>query len=388
MSEIRLYELKEGLQEVRRLLVTMVMDRSGASITDLMPTLMETTRDIDNNIAGMLHEGADVKPEIRSAVLEIKEIWEAFRKTRDGEIIPALREGRYDDATKIASGIQEKRYREFISIAELVGLSQGLERAVSEQTLKIRENFFAFVGLFADLMELFDPSLGGHCKRVALLVKGLANKMGLPDKDAELIEAAANLHTIGHIGLPREIFHKKVKYLSDRERALLRRSPVLSQELLSSIDILKQAGLIIRSHMERYDGAGFPDGLRGEEIHFGARILAVCKLYETVMHREELPLQRLDAIALVRRKSGKALDPEVVNSFVEFMEGRTEDKFLQRVPLANIKSGMLLASDLTTARGMLLVPKGRRLSSEMLEKIKSIDKTDPIVSAAMVVYEH
>ncbi len=387
MSDMRLYELKEGLQEVRRLLVTMVLDRSGARTIDLMPALTETTTTIDARIKDMLHEGAEVQPKIRSAVLEIKEIWEDFRKTRDEQIIPALKEGRYDDATRIASGIQEKRYREFISIAELVDLNQELERAVSEQTREIRENFFVFIRLFTDLTELFDASVGGHCKRIAVLARGLAEKMGLPLKDVELIEAAANLHTIGLIGLPRNIFHKKSRSLSERERALLRHNPVLSQSLLSSVDMLKQAGLIIRSHMERYDGTGFPDKLRREEINLGARILAVCKLYETVRHREDNPLLRLDAMAVVRRESGKGLDPEVVNSFVEFMEGRADDKLSQRIPIADIKSGMLLASDLATARGMLLVPKGRRITADLLEKIMNIDKIDPIVTAAMVVLE-
>lgn len=387
MSDIRLYELKEGLQEVRRLLVTMVMDRSGASTTDLMPALMETTRGIEDNIAAILSKSAEVQPRIRTAVKEISEIWEAFRETRDEEIIPALRDGRFDEATKIAAGVQEERYKEFISIVELVDLSQGLERAVSEQTREIRENFFVFVRLFTDLMELFDAAVGGHCKRIAVMARGLAEKMGLSLNDAELIEAAANLHTIGLIGLPRNIFHKSVKSLTERERALLRHNPVLSQRLLSSIDILKQAGLIIRSHMEHYDGTGFPDGLRREEIPMGAKILAVCKLYETLRHREENPLLRLDAIAVVQRESGKSLDPEVVNSFVEFLKGSKEDKLRQRIAVADVKSGMLLDSDLVTARGMLLVPKGRRLTADLLEKIMNIDKIDPIVTAAMVLVE-
>lgn len=387
MSDIRLYELKEGLQEVRRLLVTMVMDRSGASTTDLMPALMETTRGIEDNIAAILSKSAEVQPRIRTAVKEISEIWEAFRETRDEEIIPALRDGRFDEATKIAAGVQEERYKEFISIVELVDLSQGLERAVSEQTREIRENFFVFVRLFTDLMELFDATVGGHCKRIAVMARGLAEKMGLSLNDAELIEAAANLHTIGLIGLPRNIFHKSVKSLTERERALLRHNPVLSQRLLSSIDILKQAGLIIRSHMEHYDGTGFPDGLRREEIPMGAKILAVCKLYETLRHREENPLLRLDAIAVVQRESGKSLDPEVVNSFVEFLKGSKEDKLRQRIAVADVKSGMLLDSDLVTARGMLLVPKGRRLTADLLEKIMNIDKIDPIVTAAMVLVE-
>ncbi len=385
MGDMRLYELKEVFGEVRRLLVTMVLDKSGARTLELMPQLSEITESIDDKIAEMLKDGSAVQEEIRFAVLEIKEIWDAFRKTRDEEIIPALKAGRFDEARSVASGIQEERYREFLSIAELVDLSQGLESAVEKQTEVIRENFFAFIGLFTDLIELFDASLGGHCKRVAAMAKGIALKMELPERQIEMIEAAANLHTIGLIGMPREVFHKKSNALSERERTLLQHSPLLSQELLSSIDLLKEAGLIIRNHMERYDGTGFPEGLSRDEIHIGSRILALCRLYEMVTHREEHPLRRFDAIAYVREESGKALDPEVVNVFREFMEGGKEDRLIQRISLADIKSGMVLASSLTTARGMLLVPKGTSVTAELLEKIINIDKRDPIVSAVKIV---
>ncbi|MEE9524244.1 MAG: GGDEF domain-containing protein [Thermodesulfovibrionales bacterium] len=128
MEEMRFYEFKGELKEVRRLLLTMTLDRSGERLKELEASLMETTSVIDNSIARMLNDGSQVEEKIRAVVLEIKDIWEAFKKTRDEEILPALHEGRFDDATKLASGVQEERYRKFISIAELVDLSQSLER--------------------------------------------------------------------------------------------------------------------------------------------------------------------------------------------------------------------------------------------------------------------
>jgi response regulator RpfG family c-di-GMP phosphodiesterase len=382
---MRFYDFKEKLTDVRRLLLTMILDRSSESLTEHEVSLMEITRAIDDNIARIL--GGEGEEEIRAAVFEIKDVWAAFKKTRDEEIIPALHDGRFDDAAKLASGVQEERYRKFISIAELVDLSQDLERMVDEKTETIKENFFAFVSLFNDLLELFDPYIGGHCKRVAAMAKDLARQIGLEVTDVDLVETASNLHTIGLIGVPRVVFYREESDLRDRERALIRHSPVLAQGLLSSIDMLKQAGLIIRSHMERYDGTGYPDGLKREEIHIGARILAVCKLYDMVRHRHEHPLLHLEAIEFVKRESGKGLDPEVVNAFVAFMGGWKDDKTLQRVHIVDLKSGMLLASDLRTASDKLLVTKGTRLTAVVLEKILKINKMDPIVSAARIISE-
>lgn len=387
VKEMSFDELKEALKYVRRLLLTIIIDRSGERLKELQPILKKTTILIDENIALMLSKDSQVEEKTQAALHEIKEIWGAFQKTRDEEILPALREGRFDDAIKLASGVQEERYRQFISIAELVDFSQSLENMLEQKTKDIRNNIFVFVRLFTDLMELFDSHLGGHCKRVSVMAKSLAEKVGLERKDVDLIEAASNLHTIGLIGVPRVVFHTEEKDLNKREKALLRNSPVLAQELLSSIDILKQAGVIIRGHMERYDGTGYPDGLKGEEIHIGARILAVCKFYDTLRYRTNHPLHRQDAIEHLKSESGHMLDPNVVDSFVQFIEVWTKDKLLHRVPITELKSGMLLASDLATIRGTLLVPEGTRLTSQNIKKIVEIDELDPIVMAAMVTFE-
>ncbi len=385
MKVFKFYEFKEALKDVRRLLVTISMDRSGKMLHELEPELIETTRVIDDTIAQVLDKDSQAKDEVRAAVLEIKSIWEAFRKTRDEEILPALHEGRFDDATKLATGIQEERYRKFISIAELVNLSKDLEASVRQRTKIIRDNLFAFVNVFTDLMELFDPFIGGHLRRVSGMVGELAEERGLKKSDIAVTVAASRLHTIGLIGVPRVVFYKDESRLGERDRALLRQSPVLAQGLLSSIETLKQAGLIIRGHAEKYDGTGYPDGFKKDGIHIGSRIIAVCKFYDLLRHRNERPLSRSKAIELLKEERGKALDPELVNSFVELMEGRTEDKFVHRVHMADLKSDMVLAADLVTARGLLVVQKGTRVTSEFLDKIVEIDKIDPIVTAILIV---
>ena len=123
--------------------------------------------------------------------------------------------------------------------ALLVEVNQGLEAKVEEKTKKIREGFFSFVGLYGDIIELHDRYIGGHSKRVASTTKGLASAMGMAAPDVDLVWAAALLHNIGLVGVPREVLDAEEDGLSESEKALFRNNPALSQEIVSKIGMLK-----------------------------------------------------------------------------------------------------------------------------------------------------
>ncbi len=279
--------------------------------------------------------------------------------------------------------------------AELTALNKGLEAKVEEKTRKIRENFFAFVRIFADVMELYDLHVGGHSKRVAAMARAFAASLGLGASDAELIETAALLHNIGLIGVPREIIDKDEGLLTADERALLRQNPVLSQDLLSPIDTLRQAGTIIRSHMERYDGNGWPDRLKKDEIHIGAAIISACKLYDGLKHgrRKALLTEIIDRI---NRERAAMFSGELTDEFVSFIKGYKEEVLphkagngihhahFQCLPVSEVRPGMVLAKNLVTSKGNLLVPKGTTLTHALIEKILSFHRIDPVSEGAYV----
>lgn len=275
---------------------------------------------------------------------------------------------------------------------ELYELNQGLEAKVDEKTRKIRENIFSFVKLCADLIELYDQHIGGHSKRVSVLSRELAKRMGLNDSETEIITTAALLHNIGLIGVPREILDKNEEDLPENEKALLMHNPKLSQDLLFSIDQFKQVGLIIRSHMETYDGRGYPDKLRGEEIHIGSRILSVCKAYDKLRHGRS-PLSNADAIARIRHGRGNRFDPQAVDAFLEFAhnikdeehsEGQRQAPLYKSIPVTEIKEGMMLTKNLVTGRGRLLVTSGTMLSDALVGKVLNFHKLDPITESVQV----
>lgn len=281
---------------------------------------------------------------------------------------------------------------------ELNDLNHSLEAKVEEKTKKLRNNFFAFVGLCADMIELHDHLSGGHCKRVAVLARGLAQRLGIKGGELEAVWAAALLHEIGLVGVPGDILDKHESELLESERALLRNNPVLSQEILSKIDTLRPAGLIIRSHMENVDGSGYPDRLKGNQINFGSRILAICRDYDRLRHARH-PYSKVDALVAIERGRARRFDPDVTDAFLKFIaETKCADEFkasgqsvsskfptIIKMDVQDITPGMTLARPLQTGRGRLLVAQGTVLSEALIEKVLNFHRIDPIMDPVQVL---
>lgn len=278
--------------------------------------------------------------------------------------------------------------------AELSDLNRNLEAKVEKKTRLIRDNFFGFIRVFADMMELYDPAIGSHSKRVADLAKEVACRMRIPEADIDIITAAAYLHTIGLIGIPKSIIENDEENMDVKQRVLFRHATLVAQELLSHIDLLKQVGLNIRSHKEGFDGSGYPDGLRGEEIPIGSRILAVCKLYDRLRHRKVSQCLHRHAIDQLRRESGKGLDPEVVEAFISFLGGYKDanagassgSNACTIVSLKELKPGMVTNKEITSASGTLLLAGGTKLTAPLIEKILRFNDIEPVADMIEVAF--
>ena len=282
--------------------------------------------------------------------------------------------------------------------AELYELNQTLEARVEEKTRKVRESFFAFVGLCADMIELHDQLSGGHCKRVALLSRGLGQALEIKGDELEALWAAALLHEIGLIGVPREVLEKTEGELVVSERALLRNNPALSQEIVGKIDTLRQVGLIIRSHMENYDGSGYPDGLKGDEINYGSRILGICREYDRLRH-DRKPCSKIEALAAIEHGMGRRFHPEVVTAFLKFISETKDagDKKEARhdiicdnpdnvkVDIHDMRPGMVLVKSLVSGSGRLLVAQGTVLTEALIEKVLNFHRLDPITGLVEIL---
>jgi putative nucleotidyltransferase with HDIG domain len=166
-------------------------------------------------------------------------------------------------------------------------------------------------------LELRDEETEGHSQRVTEKTVQLARAMGMSEAELVHVRRGALLHDIGKMGIPDRILHKPGP-LVEEEWKIMRRHPVDAFDMLSPIPYLKQALDIPYNHHERWDGSGYPNGLKGEQIPLAARIFAVVDVWDALLserpYRAAWP--EVDVIAYLRQEAGKQFDPQVVEAFL------------------------------------------------------------------------
>ena len=183
---------------------------------------------------------------------------------------------------------------------------------------ELRRSYVATVRALTNAVEARDAYTGKHAERVAAYGLELTTRIE-PDLAAEAeVEFGFLLHDVGKVAIPDGILHKP-EPLSEEERALMRRHPLIGAEILRGIPFLERASEIVRYHHERWDGTGYPDGLKGEEIPVAARIFAVADALDAIT--TDRPYRPAASLAEARRAitdgSGSQFDPRVVEALDE-----------------------------------------------------------------------
>jgi len=195
---------------------------------------------------------------------------------------------------------------------------ENLERRVHEQAQRIQELFLQGVQMLARALEAKDAYTRGHSIRVSQYAVATAERLGYGTGGLDSIRLGGELHDIGKIGTREAVLHKAGSLTADEFRQMSEH-PALGERMLSPLAHESPAVLrIVRSHHERLDGAGFPDGLRGEKIPIEARIVAVADTFDAITTRRPYRESRSpeEAIGELRRVAGTQLDPEAVEAFV------------------------------------------------------------------------
>lgn len=178
-------------------------------------------------------------------------------------------------------------------------------------------NFFTHTSeLLVSLLEKVDPLYAGHSRGTALLSDMLTRRLGLSGADRRGIHFGALLHDIGKMRLPPELLQSDAP-LSDEQRAMLRRHPALGLEMLKPISLWQDVLPIVHAHHERWDGSGYPLGLKGDEIPLGARVVAVAEAYDAMTRGPHAApaLDEGDALAELERCAGSQFEPQLVRLF-------------------------------------------------------------------------
>jgi putative nucleotidyltransferase with HDIG domain len=174
---------------------------------------------------------------------------------------------------------------------------------------------------WARALEMRDQETKDHSERVVELTMGLAQAMGVAGDDLIQIRRGAILHDIGKMAIPDEILRKRGP-LTIGERKIVEEHPTRGYELLSHIPFLEKAMEIPFCHHEHWDGSGYPRGLKGEEIPFGARIFSVIDVWDAVQSERpyNAPWEKDKAIQYLKEESGKLFDPDCVTVFLRLVE--------------------------------------------------------------------
>ncbi|MBA4389768.1 MAG: hypothetical protein C0399_02370 [Syntrophus sp. (in: bacteria)] len=290
---------------------------------------------------------------------------------------------------------------------ELKKWSDELEYFVQQQTIdltrqnqelqdaigKVQSQMRAFITSISNLIELRNRSVSSHSNTVAMLSSEIAIKAGLSDSEVKTIEIAAQLHDIGKIGVSDVVLSKKIEELSENEKEDYRKHPVRGQSTVDGIEELRDAGILIRHHHEYFNGSGFPDGLKEDDIPIGSRIVSIADAFDQLY----LPDSGLSGFEKTMEKmkllSGIRFDPfylHIAESAIEkkadifIQQGRT---FEAELNPSELRAGMVVSRDVRSGTGLLFISKGMTLDAGNVAAIRRCYDVDPSTSGVYVILE-
>lgn len=189
------------------------------------------------------------------------------------------------------------------------------------QYLQMKEHYMRTINSFTKALDAKDRYTNGHSERVSEYAVGLAKRMNLEDKRIEELKVAALLHDVGKIGVSDMILNKPDR-LSLQEMYEIKRHPEIGANIIEEISFLKHTSQIIRHHHERYDGAGYPDGISMDAIPLEARMIAIVDAYDAMTsdrpYRKALTKEQ--SLRIIDSEKGRQFDPEMVSAFIAMME--------------------------------------------------------------------
>lgn len=314
----------------------------------------------------------------------------------DGDLVQCVRESvRIYNLTlenkRLSGVIQEQNLK-------LKNWNEQLEQMVQNQTKKLskqneelkklylqqKKNFKAIIAALSGLIELRDKRVRNHTKTVAEISVRVARKMGLSAKEVETIAIASLLHDIGKIGISDALMDMDLEKMNQNEMVEYMKHPVRGQSAIEFIEDLRPAGILIRHHHERFDGAGFPDKLAKDSIPVGARIIAAADFIDRAIggYAGENAVESI--LMLVKNELGKKFDPQLYKYTRDTVEDvyhdvcSGTDSAEKKVRVESLKEGMILSRDVRSGTGVLLFSRGMMLNEERIQTLRRYSRVDPL----------
>ncbi len=216
---------------------------------------------------------------------------------------------------------------------ELVERTQELER----QRQKLEQVNVATLEALLNALEAKYPDFVGHSVRVADLSATIADELGLSDDEIEAVRAAGRLHDIGRVGIRDSVLSKKGP-LTPMEQDHVKEQVVIGFQILSPLEHLGAVREYVKSHHEHWDGSGYPEGLKGEEIPLGARILCAAEIFDaiTTTRPYQAPMSSERAMELMYRLAGETLDRRVVDALAQTVKRHRTLIYVNESPVPHL----------------------------------------------------
>ena len=299
---------------------------------------------------------------------------------------------------------------------ELNELNKNLEKKVSERTLEIRQknieleetnkrlekSFLDTIRLLSSLIETLNPELGRHMKHVAQLAREVAEEYGLDSEDLNQIEMAGMIHDIGMLGLPKTTLLKDEKDMGVAEFKMYRQHPAIASICLETVERLDKVAEIVLYHHENFDGSGFPNGLKEDEIPLGSRIIGAVADYCSIIYmwpkdikyifykakkyfgpaimdfNAMKPEKMIEKIApkIILLGAYRKYDISVVAKLIEIAkkEKLSEEKKKEDMWISynELKEGMVLAQNIRLKDGRILLGKGMKVKKASIDSVQKL----------------
>lgn len=367
ISDMRMPEM-DGAQFLEQ-----VRLRSPDSIRILLTGYADMASTIDAINKGQIYRYIAKPWEDNDIALTVRFALEQKQLVREKERLEALTQRQNEELKDLNANLEDKVKARTEEVRQTMGFLDIAHE-------KLKKSFFTSILMFSNLLELREGAMAGHSRRVADIARKLAVRLGMNEADAQDVMVAGLLHDIGKIGLPDNLLHKPFSMLAGEEYSAVAKHPIVGQTALMALEQLNGAAKLIRSHHERFDGKGYPDGLIGKDIPLGARILNVANDYDAVQQGRLLNkrMNAKDALTFIKEGRGTRYDPQVVDAFVRMIEGVGDVVKVQEIALrpADLKSGMILTRDLISRCGFLMLARDYLLDDALIEQIKKNELTD------------
>jgi putative nucleotidyltransferase with HDIG domain len=214
----------------------------------------------------------------------------------------------------------DERIMSYIAYTASIAINNQLNE------LKLEDSFIGIINALTEIIDAKDHYTRGHSERVSELSVRICNQLNLSSDETRTLQVAAILHDIGKIGIPEAILCKADR-LTEEEFSLIKEHPEIGDRILKDVKFLENARDIIRHHHERIDGSGYPDGLKGDEISIGAKIIGVADIFDSM--NSNRPYRDKVSLELIKEElqlmSGTKIDADCVEALFRCLEQSHED---------------------------------------------------------------